>query len=85
MAESVKNRVGGAHIGAMSDKELIKLLLAVRSDLLAVALDLANVQIVLNNVGSAVANIKTNCSNATVNINAVTLAKVTSNSLNTQV
>jgi len=84
MSESVKNRVGGAHLGVMTDKELLKLLLAVRSDLAALALDLANVQIVLNNVGSAVQNIKTNCSNATVNINAVTLAKVTSASLNTQ-
>jgi hypothetical protein len=70
MAESIKNRVGGSHIGAMSDKELLKLLLAVRSDLVSL-------QTVVNNVGNAVQNIKTNCSNATVNINLLA-------SLNTQ-
>ena len=85
MTESVKNRIGGAHQGPMFDKEVGRLLQAVRSDLLNLALDLANVQIVLNNVGSAVGNIKTNCSNATVNINAVTLKVVASGNLNTQV
>ena len=85
MTQSVKNRIQAIGLGPKSDRELLKIFNAMRSDLLNIALDFANVQIVINNIGSAVANIKTNCSNATVNINAATLVVVNSNTLNTQV
>lgn len=70
--QSIKSRVGGMHLGAMSDKELLKLFIAMREDLVTLTTTLTN-------LNSAVQNIKTNCSNATVNINVVTSAN-----LNTQ-
>lgn len=75
MTESVKKRVGALHIGSMSEKEVLKLLLAMQSDLATLATH-------VNNIGAAVNNIKTNCSNATVNINIGTF---TAANLNTQV
>jgi hypothetical protein len=72
--QSIKSRVGGAHLGAMSDKELIKLFIALRDDLATLATH-------VNNIGAAVNNIKTNCSNATVNIN---IGSFTAANLNTQ-
>jgi hypothetical protein len=73
-AQSIKNRIGGTHIGGMSEKELLKLFLAVREDVVTLAT-------AVNNIGTAVQNIKTNCSNATVNIN---IAGLTAANLNTQ-
>lgn len=75
MAESVKNRIGGSHLGVRDEKELIKLLLAMRSDLATLATH-------VNNMGAALNNIKTNCSNATVNVN---IGSLTAANLNTQV
>jgi hypothetical protein len=72
--QSIKARVGGSHLGSMSDKELSKLYIAMREDLVTL-------QTHVNNIGTAVQNIKTNCTNATVNIN---IAGLTAANLNTQ-
>lgn len=72
--QSIKGRVGGGHLGSMTDLQLLKLFTAMREDLVTLATH-------VNNMGAALNNIKTNCSNATVNVNIGTL---TGANLNTQ-
>jgi hypothetical protein len=88
MTESVKNRIGASHLGKMSQTELLKLVLAIRSDLVnlntVVSTNLisavGNIQASVNNLVSDVTKISnnTNSANNTVQI----LGKVVTANLN---
>jgi hypothetical protein len=80
MTESISKRMGGSHIGKMSDKELRKLFVATLSDLQNLNTVVANLVSAVGNVtltaNNLVADIKkvsnnTNAANNTVQITAV--------------
>jgi len=67
MTESIKNRMGGSHIGKMNDKELRRLFLATLSDV-------QNLNTVVSNLVSGVGNMKT-----TVNALVADVVKISNN------
>lgn len=63
MSESVKQRMGGSHLGGMNEGELRKLFVTILSDLAAIrstvnnlVADMNNVQVVTNNIVSGLGN-----------------------------
>jgi hypothetical protein len=67
MTESIKNRMGGSHVGKMNDKELRKLFLATLTDL-------QNLNTVVANLVAGVGNMQT-----TVNALAADVVKISNN------
>ena len=70
MAESIRQRMGGSHLGKMTDKELRKLFTTILSDLAAIRTSLAatqadgnNVQVIANNLVSGVGNLQAQVNN----------------------
>lgn len=87
MSDSIKQRMGGSHIGKMNDKELRKLLQAALTDLgvlrtaiNTIAADNANVQVVTNNLVALSVALKAQMNNVvadTSNVQNVTNNLVT--------
>jgi len=70
MTESIKNRMGGSHIGKMNDKELRRLFLATLSDVQNLNTVVANLVSGVGNLNGSVANLVSDVTKLSNNLNS---------------